>query len=135
MDMTLTRNPGDFLPSGIFGVLSSQDNSLELATLEHAYLQPDASWAPKIPVGTYTCVRGLHRLDGMTSDFETFEITNVQGHTNILFHTGNYNNDSAGCVLVGLQQVNNVKIIGSRIAFGQFLALQAGVDQFNLTVI
>ena len=90
-------------------------------------------WAPKIPEGAYECVRGKHRLDGMLEDFETFEITGVDGHTGLLFHWGNWTKDSDGCVLLGTTRSKDM-IMESRQAFNRFMALQAGVDKFTLQV-
>ncbi len=136
MNLTLTRK--DTLRTGIFGVLESLDESMTLFTLEHAYeiseLAPPV-YFPKMPPGVYTCKRGLHQLEGMKEPFETFEITNVPGHTNILFHTGNLNADSAGCVLLGLFRSADDSIMQSRAAFSKFMQIQDGIDEFILTVI
>lgn len=117
-----------FRDDGVFSVLHDR-----FQTLEHSY-----NLLPKIPNGTYTCVRGMHRLHGMTEDFETFEVTGVEGHSNLLFHVGNYNEDSEGCILVGEQvgqKLNGGKMItNSKVAFKQFMGLQAGVDSFTLVV-
>jgi len=131
MDMFLKRNAA--VAEGIFGSLSTAGGTHLFATLEHAYEQPDGTYAPKLPPGTYACVRGQHQLAHMAQPFTTFEITGVPGHTNILFHVGNYNEDSEGCVLVGAVRSDNM-ITHSKMAFEAFMDLQSGVDQFNLTV-
>lgn len=128
MNLTLTREA--FLPTGVFGHLT-QDTSLRpitWVTLEHSY-----DCLPKLPAGVYTCRRGMHRLAHMDHDFETFEILGVPGHQGVLFHTGNVNADSSGCVLLGLVRDGD-KIVSSRLGFGTFLAAQKGIDQFQLTV-
>ena len=119
---------------GIFGELWGEDAKDPLCvTLEHSY-----DGVPKLPPGEYTCVRGPHRLHSMTQDFETFEITGVPGHTNILFHWGNYNSDSDGCVLLGRSLgragAGYQMITSSRKAFATFMAATAGVDSFTLEV-
>lgn len=131
--MILRRN--SFVESGIFGTLSDETNSFHYVTLEHAYATLDTppKFVPKVPQGTFKCVRGIHQLEGMDHRFETFEITDVPGHTNLLFHTGNVNSDSAGCVLLGYERVNDT-ILYSRIAFSSFLDRLNGVDIFELTV-
>lgn len=137
MNMNLTRT--DFLESGIFGLLEAEDQSLELVTLEHAYavipdsMSSSATYAPKLPIGSYTCVRGQHTLEHHLTPFDAFEVMGVPGHTNILIHIGNYNADSAGCVLVGLNRKDDM-ITLSKQAFDLFMELQEGIDSFQLTV-
>lgn len=122
---------------GIFGHLST-DNAVPFGvTLEHAFPQPDGSYAPKIPTGTYTCQRGMHQLHHMTDPFQTFEVLNVPGHTGILFHVGNYNTDSDGCILVGSDlgiSQGIWMITRSADAFERFMNLHEGQDAFTLTV-
>lgn len=132
MDLKLVRS--EFGEDGIFGQLFRTDNNSQIAfTLEHAYQQPDGTWKPKLPDGTYVCVRGMHQLASMKTPFETFEITNVPGHTNILIHVGNFDKDSEGCVLIGLHR-DTTMILNSKMAFGSFMELENGVNQFMLTV-
>lgn len=117
----------------MFGLLSNDDGSQIFYTLEHAYLQPDKCFISKIPNGVYACVRGMHQLERMIRPFETFEITGIMGHTDILFHSGNRNGDSAGCVLLGMSR-NDVEVLNSREAFSKFMELMTGINLFNLTV-
>lgn len=126
MNLVLTRKI--FNLYGIFGQLHTESGDLICYTLEHSY-----SNQPKLPPGTYTCVRGTHQLSGL-NPFETFEITGVSGHTGILFHQGNWNRDSEGCVLVG-SEIGAICILESRVAFQKLMALQTGIDQFILNVI
>lgn len=135
MNFTLTRN--QFREDGIFGVLTDGNGKVVAATLEHAYPDDKGGFAPKIPVSVYTCVRGPHRLHSMTSDFITFEITDVPGHTNILFHWGNWNKDSDGCVLLGqgVSQSDQGQMINrSRVTWQAFMDSLDGVDEFDLIV-
>lgn len=127
MDLTLKRT--EFSDDGIFGELSDITGKRIAFTLEHSY-----SKVPKLPPGQYVCRRGLHRLEGMTDPFETFEIEDVPGHSDILFHVGNYNKDSQGCVLLGRGRMGPM-LKFSRFAFEDFLKLQAGFDEFTLTVL
>lgn len=138
--MDLILKPYLFVKDGIFGdLLSANDYSIVCVTLQHAYLnEMKESYEPKLQIGTYTCVRGMHQLEGMTKPFETFEITNVPGHTNILFHVGNFNRDSSGCVLLG-QKIETgpdsiLMITHSAETFARFMQLQADVSSFILTV-
>ncbi len=127
--MIVSISTNDCKAEGIFGVLMV--GSTEFACLEHAYPQPDGGYKPKLQPGTYVCVRGQHRLD--SGPIETFEITGVPGHSGILFHYGNYNRDSNGCVLVGKEREGDM-ITLSRTAFQNFMDLLKGVDSFNLIV-
>lgn len=75
----------------------------------------------------------------MTKDFQTFEIMDVPGHDNILFHWGNYNKDSEGCVLLGKAEVSQANgqhmITSSKETFDIFMKYLAGVNEFTLTVV
>lgn len=135
MNLTLSRN--DYREDGIFGIITDEASKQIAVSLEHAYDSGngDGSYAPKVPAGVYKCVRGQHRLASMKQNFTTFEVTNVPGHTNILFHTGNYNHDSEGCILLGRAYGGQPRMIEqSKMTFEAFMALQDGVDQFTLTV-
>lgn len=135
--MKLVRDQFRF--DGVFGQLLDDKGNLLAHTLEHSYHQPDETWMPKIPAGQYICMRGPHRLNGMTADFETFEITGVAGHTNLLFHWGNFDKDSEGCVLLGqavVTQADGTEMVtNSRVTFHHFMDTLDGVTEFMLTVI
>ena len=136
MDLTLTR----FLvrPDGIFSRLSNPQGETLAVTLEHAFGNPQSGYGAKLPIGTYACQRGTHRL-AHGPEFETFEVTGVTGHSGILFHVGNFNIDSDGCILLGTAfseygDNGGFMITNSRMAFSSFMAIQAGVTTFELTV-
>jgi hypothetical protein len=134
--MNLIRT--EFREDGIFGHLLDDKGQSIAMTLEHAYQQPDGSWAPKIYDGQFICVRGPHRLNGMTADFETFEITGVKGHEGLLFHAGNFDKDSSGCILLGedivTQADGSEMVTNSRATFAKFMNGLDGVTEFLLTV-
>jgi hypothetical protein len=137
--MNLVLKNTDFIDAGIFGELLDENGKFLFYTLQHAYETTSGSmkYEPKVIEGTYTCKRGMHQLAHMTFPFETFEITNVPNHINILFHVGNYNDDSSGCVLLGAGRSMNSRtpmISQSNKAFNAFLNLQKGVDTFTLVV-
>lgn len=128
----------DFLSTGIFGLLSADHSAWQCFTLEHAYQdfnQNPPEWVSKLPAGIYLCKRGMHQLTGMKAPFETFEITNVPGHSEILFHMGNFNDDSAGCVLLGGNRQGDQSISHSIVTFNSFMNLLEGINAFELTVI
>lgn len=134
-------------PDGIFGTLASEDSGFNCVTLEHAYDagSGDGSYTAKLAAGSYTCLRGLHILEGMTKQFETFQVLGVpifQGKpvTNILLHVGNFQEDSHGCILLGrriaprdLPETGNM-ITSSKNTFLAFMDLQKDVASFILTV-
>jgi len=133
MDCTLKRLHK--LSSGIFSILEIGDQ--KFYTCEHAYQTTQETYEPKIIPGIHKCVRGMHRLEGQTEQFDTFEIIET-GHVNLLFHIGNWQSDSHGCILVGTDLdlvIVPPMIKGSKIAFEKFISLQSGVNEFTLTVI
>jgi len=118
---------------GIFGELFEDDGTKIADTLEHAYQNYAGNWMPKIPRGAYLCKKGEHRLHNMTEDFTTFEITGVVGHIDVLFHWGNFNNDSEGCVLLGTGRTEHM-ILDSRETFKKFMDALTDTDEFTLQV-
>lgn len=115
---------------GVFGDLISESGDLSLLTLEHSY-----GLLPKVPKGEYVCKRTVWHKKGIP----TFEITGVPNATRILFHTGNLEQDSEGCVLLGLSRTESTdgvtKIGSSKDAHKRFMEHLNGVDEFPLTVL
>lgn len=135
MDLELTRQQRR--ADGIFSQLTDESGNIVAQTLEHAFDDGNGGFAPKIPDGTYTCQRSPHRLDGMTSDFITFQVMNVPGHSNILFHWGNWNKDSDGCILTGeaiAPSPEGQMVTNSKATWQAFMNLENGLDQFQLVV-
>lgn len=136
MNLRLRRT--HHIAAGVFGELFDESGHLVCYTLEHSYESSDLGGhhVAKLPVGTYTCRRGDHRLH--SGPIVTFEVMGVPGHKGILFHCGNAEDDSEGCILVGLEQHTKngelVSIGKSRAAFEEFMDLEAGVNEFSLTV-
>ena len=94
-------------------------------------LQPDAGDPTRfqIPAGVYPCkpFHGEHWTD-------TYEII-VPGHTALLFHSGNVEEDSLGCVLLGqypgklnVGSVERRAILNSGDTFKNFIAWMHGKD-------
>lgn len=125
---------------GIFSRLRYDDGTPMCVTLEHAFQFPDTPaglWEPVIKKGSYICLRGFHRLEGMTEDFETFEVTGIVGHTGVIFHWGNWNKDSKACILVGESMIDSPAgkmVTNSRAMFHKFMGGQTDVDRFQFTV-
>jgi hypothetical protein len=122
---------------GIHGVLKTSGQTI-CVTLEHAYGHGTVNatdgviYEPKLPAGNYICVRGSHRLH--SGPIETFEVENVPGHKGILFHVGNTQADSEGCILLGTVRSGD-SICASKAAFHEFMQIMAGVNEFDLEVL
>lgn len=97
----------------------------------------------RIPAGTYVCRRTVYHRHG----FETFEITGVIGRDRILFHPGNTEEDTDGCVLLGMragllevvdeetgERRRKMAVVESQRAFALFMEALAGIDVFELEV-
>jgi len=114
-----------------FGVLLREDGIPFALALERPWLDNQRS-VSCIPAGTYRAIRHKSPRFG-----ETFWIQDVPGRSEILFHKGNIDDDSHGCVLVG-EQFDPVKgedgIVASAQGFEQFMALQAGNDEFTIEI-
>jgi Family of unknown function (DUF5675) len=131
MDLTLTRKR--YANWGIISELSDSNGEVLFTTLEHAYCDSTGTiYRPKLTLGIHDCILGTHQLD-TGGPIQAYEITEVLGHSGILFHIGNYNKDSDGCVLLGTA-LGQQCITGSKVAFDKFMAMQSG-QNFKLTVI
>ena len=130
MKWKLTRKL--YREDGIFGELVSEDGTHIFQTLEHAY-QTDDGWYPKVQEGVHPCI--IYQSPKHGYNVPLLNALEDQGHTYEL-HSGNYNADSIGCILVGLTQLlepNGVMMItGSKTAFGQIMALGvSGIEVFG----
>ena len=138
--MKLVLRRRNYRLDGVFGELTDDLGNHICFTLERSYADLDAKegLSPKVPPGNYKCVKGMHRLPSMTQDFETFEVMGVPGRWGILFHVGNYNEDSDGCILLGEglgnRLKNGVMLTNSKKAFTKFMTLLKDVDTFELLV-
>lgn len=119
---------------GTFGVMVEDDSPLCIpicTTLE----PPDKNNKENescIPEGPYICKR-----DTTGRWNNTFEVADVEGRTEIEFHTGNYLHNTKGCILIGegFDNWNGEPVIThSKDAFDRFMQLLAGVDEFPLTI-
>lgn len=130
MNLTLRRFKAD--KTGIYSNLSDDNKYYQYYTLEHAYIQPDGSYKPKLNDGDHVCSFGAHEV-GHLGSIKTYEILSVPGHSGILFHVGNYNDDSEGCVLLGLNRTAT-SVVQSKEAFARFINDQNSCN-FVLTVV
>ena len=96
-------------------------------------LEPDATETKKlhIPQGEYLCKR-FHGIKWT----DTFEIV-IEGHTAVLFHSGNTEADSRGCVLLGAtvgKLKGNRAILNSGNTFEGFMNRCFNLMQFQLVI-
>ncbi len=113
--------------NGIIGALTI-DGVAECWTL-----QPDEKDIHfSIPVGNYLC----RRFHG-TKYKDTFEII-VAGHTALLFHVLNREDESEGCIGLGkmVGEINGKRaILGSGDAFREFMRKMGDDQEFNLVIV
>lgn len=121
-----------FNEDGICGTLLNDAGDPIAVTMEHSY-----NGLPKLPAGTYRCQRGMHSLHSRPQPFATFEVMDVPNHTGILFHPGNWQGDSNGCILVGrvcTTSEQGAMVTNSRATFTRFMLDLDGIDAFTLVV-
>nr|WP_321513145.1 DUF5675 family protein [uncultured Pseudodesulfovibrio sp.] len=98
-------------------------------TLENPWLD-NARNISCIPAGEYVCRRVISPKYG-----ETFEITFVPGRTHILFHWGNYPDNTEGCVLLGSSRAVDVPAVwSSKAAHAEFMETTRDVEEFTLSI-
>jgi len=105
-----------------------------IVTLERPWTENNGKMS-YIKAGVYKCKRIKSPTFGWT-----YEVTGVAGRSAILFHAGNWTDDTRGCILTGTSfdpvGGSNWKngVTGSKIAFDEFLDLLDGVESFTLSV-
>ena len=85
-----------------------------------------------IPAGRYVC-----RRHSGPKYKDTWEITGVPGRTSILFHVGNIEDDSIGCILLGSSLgslKNKLGVMSSSNTFNRFMNVSERANELNLTV-
>jgi len=118
------------IPDGTFGVLLDEVIPF-CVTLEREWLDNERGKSC-IPRGIYMCKRILSPKFG-----NTFEVCDVPNRSEILFHKGNLEEDSHGCILLGEQfePLGGANaVLSSGKAMKEFLMRTTGVDEFILTV-
>ncbi len=132
MDCIIRRT--SFTPGGVFSNLFDAKNNLIGVTGTHSY-----GLLPKLADGQYVCRRGMFRLEHELKPSERFQVLDVpdfQGAkvTGLLFHNGNFPQvESKGCELLG-KQIQGSVVLHSVDMCEAFMALQAGLNEFGLTV-
>jgi len=118
-------------PEGAFGVLL-QDGLPVCLTLERTYESPEGLQLTKIPTGRWPCRKTVYYAGG----YETFEIL-VPGHERLLFHRGNLELESDGCVLLGRELGTlhgQPAVLRSLDAYLDFMRRTWNRDAFSLEV-
>ena len=117
---------------GCFGTLAHNNRPPFALTLERTF-DPDNRVV--VPSGVSQCTRDYYNKGG----YVTYEIQFPDGsHDRVLFHKGNKEQHSAGCILVAEQYHTFEDIEGisnSKHGFEEFMELANGVDQFELKVV
>lgn len=126
---TLILKRISYIKDGTFGVLVSDEPFALTCEREWLDNKPEVSC---IPTGEYICKRVNSPRFG-----NTFEVTGVAGRTNILLHSGNTEDDSKGCILVGEEfgAVNGkTAVLSSKRGFAEFLERVRDVEEFKLII-
>lgn len=96
--------------NGTFGILTLQDDDNAIQQVAYTCEPPPHGLGTYecMPAGRYWCIR-----HNSPKHPNSWEITNVPGHTAVLIHIGNTIADTKMCVLVGLElgKLNGVPAI------------------------
>ena len=111
------------------GSICDPDDDFALCTLENPWLDNEP-YISCIPKGAYDCIRVNSPRYG-----NTFTVPDVEGRTHILFHWGNWEKNTLGCILLGKLTNSRDMIMDSRRAFGEFIKHTQDVDGFLLDII
>ncbi len=123
---------------GTFGVLIDKDKGVPINTTLERVWKNNEPFVSCIPEGEYTC----KRFSSATHP-DTFEIAGVKNRQACLFHSGNIDTNSEGCVLVGeafdpvwLTKENkwDYGITQSVTGFKQFMDGLKDVSSFTLII-
>ncbi len=116
---------------GIFGNLVANDVKIGVFCTQ-AFPDGLGGWKSLfVPGASYGCERTVFHRGG----YETYEIK-VSGHERVLFHIGNTDLDTAGCVLPGTKfgkLLGLDAVMNSGAAFEKFMAWADGAHSFGLT--
>ncbi len=113
---------------GCFSVLKWQGKPFAVG-VEHTFEDE----LPIIRKGLWRCVKSRYHKGG----YDTYEIL-VPGHSRVLFHRGNTEEDSLGCIIVGEsfgELKNKTAVLDSKGGFAEFMALMNGREDFLLNVV
>lgn len=122
-------------------IMTQGQKELRLFALEEEDQQNRRN-VSRIPEGTYRIRRVYSPRFG-----ETFEVLDVPGRSHVLFHRGNTEEDTEGCILMGGTvgailvededtgaKVPKVAVLSSKAAFKQFMRFMEGHDEATLVI-
>lgn len=115
---------------GTFGVLRL-NKAVTCLTLEPQDRLNERN-VSSIPAQQYRCRRRKSQRFG-----DTFEVSDVPGRTDVLFHSGNTEKDTQGCILLGRKwgEVSGQRAVTeSRSAFKSFMQALGDYESFSLTI-
>lgn len=117
-----------YMPQGTLGKLTIGDQVFWTAERAWRNNQKEVSC---IPNGRYTCKAYTSKRFG-----QTFEVTDVENRTYILFHVGNFpEKDSHGCILLGERLMDNQPAVSSsKIAVERFRETLKDVESFDIEI-
>lgn len=130
MNLTLVRVHEPSATEPTFGLLEDGLGAHLLVTLERPWRNNEVG-VSCIPLGTYRCVRTDSPHFG-----DTFEVL-VEGRSHILFHSGNIDADTHGCIILGTHfgtLDGQPAVLESKTAREQFMQSLVGVNEFSLEV-
>ncbi|WP_052444839.1 DUF5675 family protein [Flammeovirga sp. OC4] len=118
---------------GVLKVYDGLQEIFECKTLELADKDNQRN-VSRIPSGHYQCVPRYSRKYG-----HHYHITGVPNRSLILIHTGNFNRDIRGCVIVGskhydIDQDGYKDVTSSRLIFNKMKSI-VGREKFTLDVV
>lgn len=138
MNITLIRNI--YTEAGTFGVLVYEKRPFAV-TLENPWYDNEP-FKSCIPSGQYTATRCRNSAEYNFKDSprygDTFVVDQVEGRSKILFHVGNLEENTEGCILVGSyfgMLAGKPAVLNSGKAFKIFRALTAGMEWFNFDIV
>lgn len=114
-----------------FGVILNESQIPFALTLERPW-RDNQKGISCILSGAYVCKRVNSPKFGIT-----FEVLNVFGRSEILFHKGNIQEDSHGCILIGEQfgvLSSEPAILAAKEGFEEFMRITALVNEFELFI-
>jgi hypothetical protein len=85
------------------------------------------TYVSRIPIGEYLCVPDVSPNKG-----DVYMVLHVPGRTNILIHTGNWVEDTEGCILLGIGQGDDM--VGASVAAMDKLEYLLCGESFKLRI-